>query len=118
MPETASRGKALAPTAETPDDARWHGAVIERVQRHFHRALFFAAVLAPFPAPAQTPVPPDGTPACLSPAELAALHAENRPLAESFCERGDARALERVRTLLRRLPHGRATNPDAPGRDG
>ncbi len=65
--------------------------------------LFLAAASMPFAAGAQ-PVPPPA-PACLSVAELEALLSENRPLAAAFCERGDVRAQERVRTLLQLLRH-------------
>lgn len=41
--------------------------------------------------------------ACLSPAEMAALLPASREQAEDFCEASDARALERVRAVLRLL---------------
>lgn len=74
------------------------------------------ALLLPFAAGATPAVRAEPPQACLSPAEMAALLPASREQAEDFCEDGDARALERVRAVLRLL--GRhldrgASAPDA-----
>ena len=57
------------------------------------------------------PVGPAEPPqACLSPAEMAALLPASREQAEDWCEDGDARALGRVRVVLRLL----GTTPPTP----
>ena len=76
--------------------------------------LFLAVASVPFAAGAQ-PVPPSApVPACLSVAELEALLPENRLLAAAFCGRGDVRAQERVRAVLRLLRRDGAASAETP----
>ena len=78
-------------------------------------AFSFAAFafLLPVVAGARTVEPATSPPqACLSPAEMAALLPASREQAENWCEASDARALERVRAVLRLLGTGLPT-PDA-----
>lgn len=66
--------------------------------------LITLALLLPVAAGARTAEPVTSPPqACLSPAEMAALTPASREQAEDFCEASDARALERVRAVLRLL---------------
>ena len=73
------------------------------------------ALLLPFAAGAAPARPAEPAQACLSPAEMAALHPASREQAEDFCEASDARALERVRAVLRLL--GRHLSRDASAPD-
>lgn len=79
--------------------------------------LITCALLLPVAAGARTMEPATSPPqACLSPAGMAALLPASREQAEGFCEASDARALERVRAVLRLLGRhlGRgASAPDA-----
>ena len=81
------------------------------------RTLAALALLLPVTAGAQTAGPSASPPrACLSPAEMAALLPASREQAEGFCEASDARALERVRAVLRLLGKAPAAPaPDAMG---
>ena len=76
------------------------------------------ALLLPVAAGGAPTGPTEPRQACLSPAEMAALLPASREQAEDFCEDGDARALERVRAVLRLLgrdgPTPGATADDVP----
>ena len=67
------------------------------------RIFMILASLLPVAAGARTVEPATSPQACLSPAEMAALLPASREQAEDWCEDGDARALERVRAVLRLL---------------
>lgn len=72
------------------------------------------ALSMPTVAGARTAQPLTAPPqACLSPTEMAVLLPASREQAEEFCEDGDARALERVRAVLRLLGQDRPTPGDA-----
>lgn len=74
------------------------------------RTLIALALLPSIATGARTTEPPAAPPqACLSPAEMAALLPASREQAEGWCEAGDARALGRVRAMLRLL--GKAPAP-------
>ena len=71
------------------------------------RFLIALALLLPVAAMGSPTGPTEPRQACLSPAEMAALLPASREQAEDFCEDGDARALERVRAVLRLLGKAR-----------
>lgn len=98
------------------EEGREPRAVKNRPKGTGNVAAAFAAfaLLLPFAAGAAPAVWAEPPPqACLSPAEMAALLPASREQAEDWCEDGDARALERVRAVLRLLGRDRPAPGDA-----
>ena len=78
--------------------------------------LITCALLLPVAAGARTMEPATSPPqACLSPAGMAALLPASREQAEDWCEASDARALGRVRAVLRLLGRDPGRGEPTPG---